>query len=57
LAINRELAGYDEESTYEMLRSSTTLFVMIMDAMYRLHHNKPNDVLSGIAQTYFAEQW
>ena len=57
MAINRELAGYDEESTYEILRSSTTIFVLFIDAMYRLHHQKPNDVLSGIAQTYFAEKW
>jgi len=57
MAINRELAGYDEESTYEILRSSTTIFVMLIDAMYRLHHGKPNDVLTGIAQTYFAEKW
>jgi Family of unknown function (DUF6988) len=57
LAINRELAGYDEESTYQMLRSSMTLFLILIDAMYRLHYCKPNDVLSGIAQTYFAEKW
>jgi hypothetical protein len=57
MAINRELAGYDEESTYEILRSSTTIFVMLIDAMYRLHHGKPNDVLTGIAQTHFAEKW
>jgi len=57
LAINRELAGYDEESTYQMLRSSTTLFVLLMDAMYKLHHKKTNDVLWGIAQTYLAEKW
>lgn len=57
LAINRELAGYDELSTYQMLRSSTTLFVLLMDAMYKLHHKKTNDVLWAIAQTYFAEKW
>jgi hypothetical protein len=57
LAINRELAGYDEKSTYQMLRSSTTLFVLLMDAMYKLHYKKTNDVLWGIAQTYFAEKW
>jgi hypothetical protein len=57
LAINREIAGYDEESTYEILRSSTTIFVMLMDAMYRLHHDKPNNVLMCIADTYFAEKW
>jgi hypothetical protein len=57
LAINRELAGYDELSTYQMLRSSTTLFVLLMDAMYKLHNGKTNDVLWGIAQTYFAEKW
>lgn len=57
LAINRELAGYDELSTYQMLRSSTTLFVLMMDAMYKLHHGKKNDALWGIAQTYFAEKW
>jgi hypothetical protein len=57
LAINRELAGYDEGSTHEILRSSTTLFIVLMDAMYRLHYKKPNAVLSGIAENYFAEQW
>jgi len=57
LAINRELAGYDELSTYQMLRSSTTLFVLLMDAMYKLHHGKKNDVLWDTAQTYFAEKW
>jgi hypothetical protein len=56
-AINRELAGYDEGSTYQILRSSTTLLVLFIDAMYRLHYKKPNDVLSGIAQAYFAEKW
>jgi hypothetical protein len=45
LAINGELAGYDEQSTYEMLRNSTTLFVLLMDAMYKFHHGKKNDVL------------
>jgi len=57
LAINRELAGYDELSVYQMLRSSTTLFVLLMDAMCKLHHGKKNDELWGIAQTYFAEKW
>jgi hypothetical protein len=57
MAINRELAGYDEESTYEVLRSSTTIFILLIDAMYRLHQGKPNDVLTGIANTYFAEKW
>jgi len=57
LAINRELAGYDDESTYQMLRSSTTLFVLLMDAMYKLHYGKKNDVLWNTAQTYFAEKW
>ena len=41
----------------QMLRSSTTLFVLLMDAMYKLHHGTKNDVLWGIAQTYFAEKW
>jgi hypothetical protein len=57
LAINRELAGYDEGSIYEILRSTTTLFLLSVDAMYRLHHKKPNDALSNIAQTYFVEKW
>jgi DNA processing protein len=57
MAINRELAGYDDESIYESLRSSTTLFIMFIDAMYRLHYQKPNDALTVIAQTYFAEKW
>jgi hypothetical protein len=57
MAINRELAGYDEESTYEILRSGTTIFILFIDAMYRLHHKKPNHVLSAIAATYFAEKW
>jgi hypothetical protein len=58
LAINRELAGYDDDSLYEVLRTSTTLFVMLMNGMYELHHDhKQNDDLRGIAQTYFAEKW
>lgn len=47
----------DDASTYEVLRSTTTLFILLMDAMYKLHHQKTNDVLWGIAQTYFAEKW
>jgi hypothetical protein len=57
LAIKRELDGHDEKSTYEVLRSSTTLFVVLIDAMYRLHYGTPSDVLSGIKQKYFAEKW
>ena len=57
LAINRELAGYEEESIYAVLRSSTSVFLLMMDAMYRLHYQKPNDVLWGIIQAYFAEPW
>lgn len=57
LAINRELTGYDEQDVYELLRSSTTLFMMLMDAIYRLHHGEANDVLWGLVQTYFAEKW
>jgi hypothetical protein len=57
LAINRELAGHDEQSLYQMLRTSTTLFIMLMDAMYKLHHRKQNDILWGIAQNYFADKW
>jgi hypothetical protein len=57
LAINRELSGYDEESTYGILRSSMTLFIVLIDGIYRLHHGKANDVLSAIAQTYFSEKW
>jgi hypothetical protein len=57
MAVNRALAGHDEESTYEILRSSTTIFVLLIDAMYRLHHGTPNDALAVIAQQYFAEKW
>ena len=57
MAINRELAGYDDESTYEILRSSTSIFLLFIDAMYKLHHGKPNDALTGLIQTYFAEEW
>ena len=57
LAINRELTGYDEESTHGILRSSMTLFIVLIDGMYRLHHGKANDVLSGIAESYFSEEW
>jgi hypothetical protein len=57
MAINRELAGCDHKSIYESLRSSTTLFIMFIDAMYRLHYQKPNDALTAITQTYFAEKW
>ena len=57
LAINRELAGYDEQEMYEVLRSSTTLFILLMDAMYRLHRGKINDVLRSVVETYFAEKW
>jgi hypothetical protein len=57
MAINRELAGYDDKSIYESLRSSTTLFIMFIDAIYRLHYKKPNASLTVIAQTYFAEKW
>src|SRR6266436_1366871 len=57
MAINRELAGYDDNSIYESLRTSTSLFIMFIDAMYRLHYKKPNDALTVIAQNYFAEKW
>lgn len=57
LAINRELAGYDEQDLYQMLRSSTTLFMLLMDAMYRLHHGKANEVLWRTVEQYFAEKW
>lgn len=57
LAIQRELAGYDEELTHGMLLSSMTLFLTLMDAMYRLHHGNANDALGRIAQTYFVEKW
>jgi hypothetical protein len=57
MAIQMELSGYGEELQYAMLRSSMTLFVVIADAMFTLHHKKPNDVLTGIANTYFAENW
>jgi len=57
MAIQMELGGYGEELQHGMLRSGMTLFIVIADAMYRLHHKKPNDVLTGIANTYFAEEW
>ena len=53
LAINRELTEYDEKSTYQMLRRSTTLFVLLMDAMYKLHHEEKNNVLLDTAQALF----
>lgn len=43
--------------TVKDIRTSTTLFVMLMDAMYKLHHRKRNDILWGIAQNYFADKW
>jgi hypothetical protein len=57
MAINRALAGYQEGDVYELLRSSTSIFILLIDAMYRLHHNKPNDVLAAIWDEYFAESW
>jgi len=58
LAINRELAGHDEQSLYEVLRTSTNLFVLLMNGMYELHHDhKKNDVLRGLADSFFAEKW
>jgi hypothetical protein len=56
-AINHELTGYDELSIYQMLRNSTSLFVFLTDAMYKLHHKKTNNVLRRIALTYTAEKW
>lgn len=57
MAINRALAGYQEGDVYELLRSSTSIFILLIDAMYRLHHNKPNDALTAISDKYFAESW
>ncbi len=57
MAINRALGGYGEEDMFEILRSSTSIFILFIDAMYRLHHGKPNDVLTAIGNTYFAEKW
>jgi hypothetical protein len=57
MAINRALAGYQEGDVYELLRSSTSIFVLLIDGMYRLHHNKPNDALTAISDKYFAESW
>jgi hypothetical protein len=57
MAIQMELSGYGEELQYAMLRSSMTLFLVIADAMFRLHHKKQNDALTEIANTYFAEKW
>lgn len=57
MAINRALAGYQEGDVYELLRSSTSIFILLIDAMYGLHHNKPNDALTAISDKYFAESW
>ena len=57
MAINRAIVGYDEGSIYELLRSSTSIFILVIDAMYRLHHKKPNDALTTISDKYFAESW
>jgi hypothetical protein len=57
MAINRAIVGYDDGSIYELLRSSTSIFILVIDAMYRLHHKKPNDALTAIAANYFAETW
>jgi Family of unknown function (DUF6988) len=58
LAINRELAGYDDASMYEVLRTSTNLFVMLMNGMYELHHDsKQNGVLRSLANSFFVEKW
>ncbi len=57
MAINRAIAGYDEGSIHELLRSSTSIFILLIDAMYRLHHKKPNDALTAISDKYFAETW
>jgi hypothetical protein len=57
MAINRALAGYQEGDVYELLRSSTSIFILLIDAMYRLHHNKSNDALTAISDKYFAEGW
>jgi hypothetical protein len=56
-AINRAILGYQEGVIFELLRSSTTIFILLVDAMYRLHHSKPNDALTAISDTYFAESW
>ena len=57
MAINRAIVGYDDGSIYELLRSSTSIFILVIDAMYRLHHKKPNDVLTAISKKYLAENW
>ena len=57
MAINRAIVGYQEGDIYELLRSSTSIFILLVDAMYRLHHGKPNDALTAIGETYFAESW
>jgi hypothetical protein len=57
LAINRALVGYDDEATYQVLRTSTTLLMLLVDAIYKLLHKKRNDTVWNIAQTYFAEKW
>jgi hypothetical protein len=57
MAINRALAGYEEGDVYELLRSATSIFILLIDAMYRIHHKKPNDVLAAISDRYFAESW
>ena len=57
MAINRALAGYQEGDVYELLRCSTSIFILLIDAMYRLHHKRPNDTLTAISDKYFAESW
>jgi hypothetical protein len=40
------------------LPDSTNLFVLLMNGMFELHHNhKQNDVLRGLANSFFAEKW
>jgi len=56
-AINRAIVGYQEGDIFELLRSSTSIFILLVDAMYRLHHNKPNDILTAISDAYFADSW
>jgi hypothetical protein len=34
------------------------VFVLLMNGLYELHHDhKPNDVLRGLAKSFFAEKW
>jgi hypothetical protein len=57
LAINRALAGYDDASIQEVLRTTTTMILLFADAWYWLHVKSRSKSLVGLLNTYFAEKW